>query len=243
MEGGGFRVDCGGFRGDVVVFRVERCLFRRRIWWFRVWISDGGGGAFGCGSVVGGGFECGLVVSGWWWWFRVWIGGEVVVSGVDRWWGDGFGLMVVVSGGGVVVSGGGVVVSGGGVVISCGGVLGWWFRWQSGCGQSNLLQELGSKERAMQEHNNILSKKIKERGKNLEHVQQMQWQNQHQQQPPPPPQNHQVPPDASNFMLPPPIPSLNTGGYQGQFGGEVRRNDLDLTLEPIYSCHMGCFTT
>ncbi|XP_021756492.1 truncated transcription factor CAULIFLOWER A-like [Chenopodium quinoa] len=101
------------------------------------------------------------------------------------------------------------------------------------------ISELQKKERAMQVHNNMLSKKIKEKGKNMAQVQQLQWQEQQS-----PPRNHQEgPSDASNFLLPPPPPSLNMGGaYQGELGGEGRRNDLDLTLEPIYSCHMGCFT-
>lgn len=97
------------------------------------------------------------------------------------------------------------------------------------------ISELQKKERAMQEQNNVLAKKIKERGKNKAQVQQMQWQQQ-------PQQHHQSSSNVPNFMLPPPLP-LDMGAYQGQLD-ELRRNDLDLTLEPIYSsCHMGCFTT
>ncbi|KNA23692.1 hypothetical protein SOVF_022850 [Spinacia oleracea] len=106
------------------------------------------------------------------------------------------------------------------------------------------ISELQKKERAMQVHNNMLAKKIKDKGKNVvqevQRSQQMQWQWQQQQQQPQQQQslaqNHQGVSDASGFLLPPPPPSFNMGGaYQGEVGGEERRNDLDLTLEPIYS--------
>ncbi|KAI9389830.1 hypothetical protein POPTR_008G098500v4 [Populus trichocarpa] len=50
-------------------------------------------------------------------------------------------------------------------------------------------------------------------------------------------------PNASSFLLPqPPLPCLNIS-YQEE-DPEARRNyELDLTLEPIYSCHLGCFGT
>ncbi|GAB2280168.1 Agamous-like MADS-box protein ap1 [Dionaea muscipula] len=87
------------------------------------------------------------------------------------------------------------------------------------------ISELQKKERAMQEQNNMLAKRIKEREKTI--AQEVQWQQ----------QNQQHVPDPSNFLLSPPIPSLNMGGhYQGEMAAaEVRRNDLNLTLEPIYS--------
>lgn len=96
------------------------------------------------------------------------------------------------------------------------------------------ISELHKKEKAMQEQNNMLVKKIKEREKAMAEAQGMQWQRQ---------QNE--PPEASNFLLPPPLTSWNTAGdaYHGQIAGEVKRNDLALTLEPVYSCHLGCFNT
>ncbi|GAB4840144.1 Agamous-like MADS-box protein ap1 [Ancistrocladus abbreviatus] len=93
------------------------------------------------------------------------------------------------------------------------------------------ISELQKKEKAMQEQNNLLAKKIKEREKTV--AQQLQWQ-----------QQNQHVPDPSNFLLSPPLPSLNMGGtYHGEMAAEARRNDLNLTLEPIYSCHLGCFAT
>ncbi|KAB5544596.1 hypothetical protein DKX38_012708 [Salix brachista] len=49
-------------------------------------------------------------------------------------------------------------------------------------------------------------------------------------------------PNPSSFFSPqPPLPCLNIR-YQEE-DTEARRNELDLTLEPIYSCHPGCFGT
>ncbi|KAK9750612.1 hypothetical protein RND81_02G208100 [Saponaria officinalis] len=99
------------------------------------------------------------------------------------------------------------------------------------------ISELQKKERSMQEQNNLLAKKIKEKGKAT--MQQQQQQHQQWQQ-----QTHQqgVAED-SNYLIQPHLPSLNMSNtYEGE-GGHGRRNDLDLTLEPIYSCHMGCFTS
>ncbi|KAJ8430250.1 hypothetical protein Cgig2_009428 [Carnegiea gigantea] len=97
------------------------------------------------------------------------------------------------------------------------------------------ISELQKQERAMQEQNNMLTKKIKERETAMAPTQEVQWQQ----------QNHQdvQAPDASNFFLPPPMPAFNPGPYEGVTPAEMRRNDLDLTLEPVYSCHLGCFTS
>ncbi|GAB4829021.1 Floral homeotic protein APETALA [Ancistrocladus abbreviatus] len=86
------------------------------------------------------------------------------------------------------------------------------------------------KEKIMQAQNNLLAKKIKESEKTA--AQQVPWQ-----------QNQHVP-DPSSFLLSPPLPSLNMGGtYHGEMAAEARRSDLNLSLEPIYSCHLGCFAT
>ncbi|XP_074274782.1 agamous-like MADS-box protein AP1 [Silene latifolia] len=100
------------------------------------------------------------------------------------------------------------------------------------------ISQLQKKERAMQDQNNTLAKKIKEREKiAAQSSQGMQWQQQ---------QNHhqQSLPEASNYeAFHAPLPSLNmSNSYEGELGGQGRRNDLDLSLQPIYSCHMGCFT-
>ncbi|KAL9262583.1 Agamous-like MADS-box protein AP1-like protein [Drosera capensis] len=88
------------------------------------------------------------------------------------------------------------------------------------------ISELQKKEKAMQEQNNLLSKRIKEKEKTI--AQEVQWQQQ---------SNQQVQADPANFLLSPPIPPMNIGGtYQGDIAPtEARRNDLNLTLEPIYS--------
>ncbi|KAI9170366.1 hypothetical protein LWI28_026860 [Acer negundo] len=90
------------------------------------------------------------------------------------------------------------------------------------------ISELQRKEKAMQEQNNMLAKQIKEKEKNM--AQQAQWE-----------QQNQVP-NTLSFMLPVTPPCLKMGGniYQEE-APEMRRNELDLTLEPIYMCHLGCF--
>nr|BAK20019.1 PgMADS protein4 [Panax ginseng] len=92
------------------------------------------------------------------------------------------------------------------------------------------ISELQKKEKAIQEQNSMLTKKIKEKEKTK--AQQAQWE-------------HQNPagPYMPSFLLPDQtLPCLNIGGttYQGE---GIRRNELDLTLEPVYSCHLGCFAT
>ncbi|KAJ6987695.1 agamous-like MADS-box protein AP1 [Populus alba] len=90
------------------------------------------------------------------------------------------------------------------------------------------ISELQIKEKAIKEQNNMLEKQIKEKEKAL--AQPALWDQ----------QDHG--PNASSFLLPqPPLPCLNIS-YQEE-DPEARRNELDLTLEPIYSCHLGCFGT
>ncbi|KAJ6902684.1 agamous-like MADS-box protein AP1 isoform X1 [Populus alba x Populus x berolinensis] len=80
------------------------------------------------------------------------------------------------------------------------------------------ISELQIKEKAIKEQNNMLVKQIKETEKAL--AQPALW-NQ---------QDHG--PNASSFLLPqPPLPCLNIS-YQEE-DPEARRNELDLTLEPI----------
>ncbi|KAI5579406.1 hypothetical protein BDE02_08G087300 [Populus trichocarpa] len=91
------------------------------------------------------------------------------------------------------------------------------------------ISELQIKEKAIKEQNNMLVKQIKEKEKAL--AQPALWDQ----------QDHG--PNASSFLLPQlPLPCLNIS-YQEE-DPEARRNyELDLTLEPIYSCHLGCFGT
>ncbi|CAN1295580.1 Agamous-like MADS-box protein AP1 [Linum perenne] len=94
------------------------------------------------------------------------------------------------------------------------------------------ITALQRKEKAIQDQNDVLAKQIKEKEKAVAEHQQHQQQQQHQHQ-----HQHQNPPQQ--------LPCLNVGGnYQEDHhqGQETRgRNDLDLTLEPIYSCNLGCF--
>uniref|UniRef100_M4CIH3 Uncharacterized protein n=1 Tax=Brassica campestris TaxID=3711 RepID=M4CIH3_BRACM len=104
------------------------------------------------------------------------------------------------------------------------------------------INELQRKEKAIQEQNSMLSKQIKEREKVLR-AQQEQWDEQnhgHNMPPPPPPQQHQI---QHPYMLShQPSPFLNMGGlYQEEDQMTMRRNDLDLSLEPVYNCNLGCF--
>ncbi|XP_024018304.1 truncated transcription factor CAULIFLOWER A isoform X2 [Morus notabilis] len=96
---------------------------------------------------------------------------------------------------------------------------------------NETISELQKKEKAMREQNNVLEKKIKEKEKSVAvEAQQMQWEQQH----------HGA--STSSYLLPQPLPCLNIGGtYNGEEAPEMRRNDLELTLEPLYSCHLGCF--
>ncbi|XP_021910321.1 truncated transcription factor CAULIFLOWER A-like isoform X2 [Carica papaya] len=92
------------------------------------------------------------------------------------------------------------------------------------------ISELQRKEKAIQEQNTMLAKQIKEKEKTL--AQQAQWGQQN---------GNAGPSTVPTFMLPQPPPCLNIGGAYQEEGAEMRRNDLELTLEPIYSTHLGCF--
>ncbi|KAK3039803.1 hypothetical protein RJ639_027116, partial [Escallonia herrerae] len=87
------------------------------------------------------------------------------------------------------------------------------------------------KNQLMYESISELQRKIKDKEKTM--AQQVQWEQQ---------QNRN--PSSSSFLVPQvPVPRLNIGGgnnYQGE-APEDRRNELNLTLEPIYTCNLGCF--
>nr|ABP93402.1 AP1-2 [Pyrus pyrifolia] len=87
------------------------------------------------------------------------------------------------------------------------------------------ITELQRKEKAIREQNNLLAKKIKEKEKAAAQPQVQNWEQ----------QNHGL------DLLPQLLPCLSTGGTQQDEFLQVRRNQLDLTLEPFYSCHLGCF--
>ncbi|KAG2376888.1 Floral homeotic protein [Vigna angularis] len=92
------------------------------------------------------------------------------------------------------------------------------------------ISELQKKEKRIQEQNSILAKKIKEKEQAVaQHA--VQW-----EQP-----NYRV--DTSFLPQQQPLPSLNIGGnnFNQDAAPELGRNGLDLTLEPLYSCHLGCF--
>ncbi|CAI9785306.1 unnamed protein product [Fraxinus pennsylvanica] len=91
------------------------------------------------------------------------------------------------------------------------------------------ISEMQKKEKAIREENNMLEKKIKEREKEM--AVQPQW---------------ELPNHGANglpFLMAPQLPCLNIGGaYEGE-SAEATRNGLDLNLDSLYSCHLGCFTT
>ncbi|CAL0318178.1 unnamed protein product [Lupinus luteus] len=90
------------------------------------------------------------------------------------------------------------------------------------------ISELQKKEKVIQEQNNMLAKKIKDKEKANTVQQAEPW-----DQP-----NYRV--DAS-FLIQQPLPTLNMGGNHREEAPEVGRNELDLSLEPFYSCYLGCF--
>nr|AMS35027.1 APETALA-like protein [Cornus florida] len=92
------------------------------------------------------------------------------------------------------------------------------------------ISQLQKKEKAIQEQNNTLAKKIKEKEKEKSTELQVQW-----EQP-------SYGPSSSSFTLPQSLPCLNMSDtYQGK--APEMRNELNLSLEPIYSLNLGCFTT
>ncbi|XP_057509095.1 truncated transcription factor CAULIFLOWER A-like isoform X2 [Actinidia eriantha] len=86
------------------------------------------------------------------------------------------------------------------------------------------------KSQLMYESISELQKKIKEMENVMTTAEQCPWEQ----------QNHGPSPSS---LQPHPLPCLNIGGtYQGE-SSEARRNELDLTLEPIYPFHIGFFPT
>ncbi|KAL0396894.1 UNVERIFIED_CONTAM: Agamous-like MADS-box protein AP1 [Sesamum calycinum] len=101
------------------------------------------------------------------------------------------------------------------------------------------ISELQRKEKAIQEENSMLSKQIKE--KEHEIGQQPEWE--HQNPGPSAPQMPPPPPPPFLMATPHQLPALNIGGgYVGEATETgTRNNELDLTLDSLYSCHLGCF--
>ncbi|XP_059308644.1 truncated transcription factor CAULIFLOWER D-like isoform X3 [Lycium ferocissimum] len=100
----------------------------------------------------------------------------------------------------------------------------------------NLEQQLDSslklirsrKGKAIQEENNMLSKKMKDKEKTI--GQQAEWQEQNQVS------------SSTSFLFPQQIPCLNIGGnYYHDGDVEARRNELDLNLDSLYPSHLGNF--
>ncbi|XP_061360092.1 truncated transcription factor CAULIFLOWER A-like [Gastrolobium bilobum] len=92
---------------------------------------------------------------------------------------------------------------------------------------SETISDLQKKEKGIKEQNNMLAKKIKEKEKAT--VQQVaQWEQ----------SNYRV---DTSFLQQQPLPTLNIGGNYHQEAPELGRNELDLTLEPLYSSHLRCF--
>ncbi|CAM8876612.1 unnamed protein product [Rhodiola kirilowii] len=91
------------------------------------------------------------------------------------------------------------------------------------------ISELQKKERAMQEQNNMLTKKQEEEAAAAA----AQWEHQH---------IHHGLPSSSSYHLSQPVPCLNVGPtYQSEADASMSTNQLDLTLEPFYSYHLGCY--
>nr|BCL01231.1 floral homeotic protein APETALA 1 [Gentiana triflora] len=91
------------------------------------------------------------------------------------------------------------------------------------------ISELQKKGKAIQEQNNMLMKKINEKEKIMS--QQTQWDR---------------PNSAAPFLVPSQLalpPCLNVSGNYEEDAQATRRNvnELDLTLDSIYSCHLGYF--
>ncbi|XP_060186305.1 truncated transcription factor CAULIFLOWER A-like isoform X1 [Lycium barbarum] len=90
------------------------------------------------------------------------------------------------------------------------------------------ISELHKKGKAIQEENNMLSKKMKDKEKTI--GQQAEWQEQNQV------------PSSTSFLFPQQTPCLNIGGNYYQDGDvEARRNELDLNLDSLYPSHLGNF--
>ncbi|KAL6566431.1 Floral homeotic protein APETALA 1 [Orobanche gracilis] len=93
------------------------------------------------------------------------------------------------------------------------------------------ISEMQRKEKAIKEQNSMLAKKIKEKEKEIGQ-QQTQWGQ----------QNYCTNPAPQFLMASHQPPSLNIGSRSGLYEAEdARRNELDLTLDSLYSCNLGCF--
>nr|AHW58038.1 AP1 [Coffea arabica] len=91
------------------------------------------------------------------------------------------------------------------------------------------ISELQRKEKAIQQQNSMLAKKIKEKEKLM--AQQAQWEQQNQG------------PSSTPYLIPEPLPPcINVSGNYEEETQEARRNDLELTLDSLFPCHLGCFT-
>ncbi|XP_028761914.1 truncated transcription factor CAULIFLOWER A-like [Neltuma alba] len=91
------------------------------------------------------------------------------------------------------------------------------------------IAELQKKEKVIQEQNSMLAKKIKEKEKAAAAgAHHMTWEHQ-----------NLGAANSSYLLPPPPLPTLHIGGNYREEAAE--RNELDLTLEPLYSCNLGCF--
>nr|CAA45228.1 SQUA [Antirrhinum majus] len=96
------------------------------------------------------------------------------------------------------------------------------------------ISELQHKEKAIQEQNTMLAKKIKEKEKEI--AQQPQWEHHRHHT------NASIMPPPPQYSMAPQFPCINVGNtYEGEGANEDRRNELDLTLDSLYSCHLGCF--
>ncbi|CAA3032164.1 truncated transcription factor CAULIFLOWER A-like [Olea europaea subsp. europaea] len=90
------------------------------------------------------------------------------------------------------------------------------------------ISELQRKEKALQEQNYMLAKQIKEKEKEM--VQQPHWDQ----------QNHGN--NMPTFSMASQLPCLNiNGAYEGVATEDGRINGLDLNMDSLYSCHLGCF--
>ncbi|CAI9761821.1 unnamed protein product [Fraxinus pennsylvanica] len=90
------------------------------------------------------------------------------------------------------------------------------------------ISELQRKEKAIQEQNYMLAKQIKEKEKEM--VQQPPWEQ----------QNHGN--NMPTFSMASQLPCLNiSGAYEEEATEDGRINGLDLNMDSLYSCHLGCF--
>ncbi|KAL6969686.1 Agamous-like MADS-box protein ap1 [Sarracenia purpurea var. burkii] len=93
------------------------------------------------------------------------------------------------------------------------------------------ISELQKKEKAIQEQNNMLAKKIMEIEKEKTTPEQCRWEQENPW------------PNSSSFILPQQLLCLNVGGNYHEETPAVRRNELELTLEPIhFSNNLGFLT-